>query len=312
MTPQNTKSPRRGTLDWWAKGMWNLYKNKDTERLPEQIWLSVVEYASKIAEDTRKGAISDLPKHLAHAFAWMASFVAKCNYDPEIHPHFKISDGFSDIVTFKYPGICGTCGKPECTCTLLKGALERAAGKKPPYTDRIKTRKEFQRSSHYHNMNVYKWVNMFQRIYKEIIPGLSPEHIAFHFMEEVGEVADAMTTLHEKYHEIPENLLQISSIEKAVKEYEIGSGETKRLLDMKLTLATEIADCFSWWCSLYLKMEQIMGEVAKTLRGFKVPQYYVNRVLTNEYKISGDRKIICPNCKRTTCECSILLDGLQQ
>lgn len=294
---------RSQTLDWWTQEFWDLYKEKDKKRSIYQMWLSTIEFASKIGEDIRRSSYKELPKHLAHSFAWLLSFVAKCNKQRNIPPLFKFRDGFSDIIAFKYPNVCGICRKSECTCGLIRGAIESVTGKKPPYAKLLGLRKKFHAEENYRKKNLQGWLNMFDRVYMNTIQGLPIEHIAFHYMEEIGEVAEVITTIYEEEHKFPREIDDVRSIEEAVKKFETAttSDELRKALELKLILANEIADSFSWWCSLNLKLEHLCKET----RGTLIPVKNVQKIILSEYKyVKGHLR--CPVCEEIHCKCDIL------
>ena len=134
---------RDWTLDIWADEIWRLYGHHDAKRSVILMWLSVVEYSSKIAEDIRRDGFSDLLNHLTHAFIWIASFVAKCNHDSGVDPIFKYTDTFADMVAFKFPGVCGLCKKATCTCGLVAEAIDSVSDKKGSYRALHEKRRQF-------------------------------------------------------------------------------------------------------------------------------------------------------------------------
>jgi len=292
-------------LDTWADEMWSLYGHHDVKRPVILMWLSVVEYGSKIAEDVRRDAFSDLLEHLTHVFTWIASFVAKCNHDSGVDPIFKFTDTFADIVAFKFPGRCGICKQATCTCGLVAEAIESVSDKKASYKTLHSKRKEFSTdNSGYRAKKVDDWARMFETIYGGRVKGLPLEHIAFHFMEEVGEVANAIRRIYEEKANFPAKIDKIDSIDKAVEYYERASlpAKQRRAVDLKLSLAIEIADSFSWWNSLYLKIAQIFKEAQSPLIQGTKPSF----ILQKRYKVRSG-KLMCPDCGKAPCKCAIFI-----
>ena len=300
-------SLRNWNLDMWANEIWTLYGHHDKRRSIPLMWLSVVEYASKIAEDVRRYAYNDLLDHLAHAFTWIASFIGKCNNDNEISPSFKFIDTFADIVAFKYPRVCGLCENATCTCGLVRDAIESISGKRAEYKGLLDRRKKFHiQNSGYRKKKVDDWVRMFESIYGNIVKGLTLEHIAFHFMEEVGEVSTAIRKLVENEAEFPSEIKKIHSIEKAVEKYTQSNINValRSAIGLKLMLAIEIADSFSWWSSVYLKVEQILRETKSPL----IWGWSTSSILQRKYKIHSG-KLLCPDCGKAPCKCKIFISG---
>ncbi len=296
---------RKWTPDKWADEMWKLYGHHDCKRSVPLMWLCTIEYASKIAEDVRRYAMNDLLVHMVDAFTWIVSFAAKLHNDPIVSASFKFTDTFADIVAFKYPGVCGICGSPKCTCGLVREAIESISDKKAQYGTLFDKRKQFRTdNAGYRAKKLDDWTRMFEKAYGDIISGLSLEHVAFHFMEEVGEVANAIRRLNEEAAKFPSEVKKINSVESAVKKYmhKGTTGGLRTAVDLKLSLAVEIADAFSWWNALFLKIAQIFKETESPLIRAPKPSFLLQRV----YKTRG-RRLLCPKCGKAPCDCKIFI-----
>jgi len=299
------KDDIKGSLDWWVQEMWRIYKKWDEPRHPALMWISVVEHASSIAEDIRRSSFGTLPRHLAHSFAWIASFVAKCNHDTKMPYMFRFKDGFSDVVAFKYPKVCGLCKQGSCVCSLVRSAIESVNTKKAMYEELLAKRTTFMKENGgYRRKNVDDWVGMFAGIYGNTIKGLSFENIVFHFMEEVGEVAKAIATIYEKHDKISPSASRMDTIEILVRSYAKPNTSVvvRKVMDLKLELIAEIADCFSWWAALCIKLKQLADETTQLGTG----PLNAGTILCATYPNDG-RRIICFKCKQSPCKCPVQL-----
>ncbi len=148
---------------------------------------------------------------------------------------------------------------------------------------------------------------MFQTIFGDTIKGLTIEHVAFHFMEEVGEVATAVRRLYEEAGKFQSEMKKLDSIETAVKAYtqSADNQELREVINLKLSLAVEIADSYSWWSAIYIKAEQIFKESQSSLIRGENTNFIFQRV----YKTRRG-KLVCPNCNNTKCVCQFFFEGV--
>jgi NTP pyrophosphatase (non-canonical NTP hydrolase) len=275
------------SLEFWVKSFAEIYGHQHSKREVIEIWLAVVQYGSKIAEDIRKAEYGAVHQHLAHAFAWFCSVVGRCKYCKEVtHPYYRIEENMSDIIGFKYPNKCGHCASNPCDCSRQRMALEKIQDKQVQEDKLNRARALFKRAYPYWTLQ--NWVDMFAEIYSNSIYSTPIDAIAFHLMEEIGEVARALRgiTEYEGALDIRLDLQQINDLE-----------------SKKNSFKFELADVFSWLVAVYLKLRLIeMGigiKPEQEFRGF-------SEDIWSQYGLPEENKVFCARCKKNPCECVYL------
>lgn len=137
------------------------------------------------------------------------------------------------------------------------------------------------------------FTTMFSNIYKGAHYALPIDAIAFHFMEEVGEVSTCIRRLREREKGRP-----------------LSEEEVNRL---KNNLENEIADVISWIMSLLSKLDYMLGAGITYLRKFKTSEgaekkellqtanLRLSSILWETYQTPDGNTLYCPVCKRRPC-----------
>ncbi|HWR82316.1 MAG TPA: MazG nucleotide pyrophosphohydrolase domain-containing protein [Candidatus Deferrimicrobium sp.] len=142
---------------------------------------------------------------------------------------------------------------------------------------------------------------MFERIFTNSYHVFSVQNIAFHLLEEVGEVSQA---LKDRY-----------TYDETREPYEMN-----RILERKNKLEEEIADVFSWIFALLLKLKRVYYQDAQeyfqTLLPKGVPlkiefdflnQISLAEIIWSKYGRKEDGSLsdsmLCTGCYRAPCEC---------
>lgn len=281
------------SLDEWVEEFYTIYKEKDRKRTVQEVWLHLVENASKVGECIRTDDLKTAFKELAHVFCWLSSFVAKCNdrdASNNIKKVYLLDKPLSEIVWNKYPNICYKCGHNPCICPVLSEFP----------SDIDKRVEERRKQKHLMPKTLDEWIDMFKRIYEKAHTDLSIENICFHFLEEVGEVA--------------REILKLSKFETKVEKNELSRKDGEELKKIKENLEKELADVFSWIASLISKLEFITGllmEYHLSYRGQPIEENASNvmkiklsRILWSAYK-SPQGFLYCPPpyCQERPCKC---------
>lgn len=272
------------SLEFWVEKFTEIYKHHHMNREVTEMWLPVVQFGSKIAEDIRKAEYGMVHEHLAHAFAWFFTMIGRCkNFKDFTHPFYRIEKNLSELIGFKYPNKCGHCASNPCDCAKQRMALERTEDKEVQEKKLNRARELFNKT--YPNWTIQNWVNMFAEIYSNLIYSMSIESITFHLMEEIGEVARALRGLI---------------------EYEGSLGiqldlEYKNDLEAKkASFKFELADVFSWLISVYIKLRLIeMGLGIKSEQEFKT----LSEDIWAQYGIPEEDRLFCAKCKKNPCGC---------
>lgn len=300
------KPPRenRTILDW-IKIFGEIYSVPDSKRTPEVLWIGTMAHCSAIGEAIRRINFNDLLKSATHAFCWMCSYVKKCN---DIKGSvFSLEDCLSGIVALKYPNLCGHCFESPCHCVPAK--MDAKSDKPAIYEKLLEHRKKVG----YEKLGISQWQATFNEIYGNHIHMLTLESIGFHFLEEVGEAALSVRMLDQlkstssrivdkkflKEVSTIEGIINKNSehYEKVSIDYSSKQAEKirARIVDAKIHMVIEIADTFSWFCSILNKVKSISD-----VNGMKLPSF--EERLKEEY-IKADGSLKCPTCNNSRCSC---------
>lgn len=303
------------TLSEWESIFYNIYKQVDENREPEQIWIGVTAHCSEIGEAIRKIHFPDLYKSAAHTICWFCSFIKKCNNTK--FNIFKLNAKLSDVVLLKYPLKCGRCTHIPCDCPSKE--MELMKDKSAKYSILYEEYKKVKNV----DMTITQWIDNFEKIYGGRINLLTLEIIGFHFLEEIGECAIAIRELSQLKNVISQNINGIND-DFFNKLTDIGSivnsyAKIKELLDTldkdkkqkftskkpdiikarivkaKMDMIVEIADAFSWFCDIFIKTSEIFDN-CNCPKGITL-----ENEIENEYFKNGE--YVCPICEKTLCEC---------
>jgi len=293
----------------WMRIFQELYSDPDLKRTPEQIWLAIMAHCSLIGESIRKVNFLDLLKNAAHMFCWLCSYVNKCNQTK--NSVFSFTEDLSELVSLKYPLVCGHCKEARCHCdpTIMDEKKDKAAD----YKELLRRRKGIFAAVQMYPID--EWQDAFQRIYSEQIHILTLESIGFHFLEEVGEGAMAVRMLSQLRKIVDARiggidiafLNELITVEGIVENYrkyyksEICYIKKEpdilkwRIVDAKMHMVIEIGDTFSWLCSILNKLRLISKD-----NEFDLPS--LEKKLNEEYfDEAGNSK--CPTCEKKPCLC---------
>lgn len=305
-------------IEEWQKIFSGLYSKADSNRTPGQMWIAVMAHTSSIGESIRKFDFDSLLKSAAHTFCWLCSFVNKCN-NLQKDDIFSISESLCGIVSLKYPNKCGHCENSPCKCDPVK--MDREKDKSARYKRLLDLRSRDWDSFKGYSIENYK--NMFYDTYVAKLHPQSLETIGFHFLEEIGEAAVCVRQLGQ-LRKIAEDgstgidsafLERLTTCEGIIENYEKYGKKPKdidnaseepgmlraRVVNAKMDLVGEVADSFSWFCSILNKLDSISKSIyADPRKHASLPT--LEQVLIKEY-IDSEGNAICPSCKHKPCEC---------
>jgi hypothetical protein len=303
----------------WQDVFRAVYRNADSNRTPEQMWIAVMAHSSQIGESIRRFAFESLLNSAAHTFSWLCSFVNKCNTLPA-DDIFSISESLCGIVSLKYPNVCGHCTNSRCTCD--PETMEKQKNKSARYLDLLNRRKDILGAHEDYSIKSYQ--KMFFYIYGGRLPIQTLESVGFHFLEETGEAAVCIRQLSQlrmvaknRDTEIdPSFLKQLTTVDGIVNNYAKYGKEQKdieltsnkpemlmsRIADAKLGLVVEIGDSFSWFCAILNKLYSISNSMYEDPKQHPEVLPSLEAVLAKEY-LDKDRKPMCYLCKKNPCIC---------
>ena len=144
-------------------------------------------------------------------------------------------------------------------------------------------------------VSVDDWQDMFARIYKANLRHIDLSDIAFHLLEEMGEVSDAMVRIY-----------TYSRIRPLTSE---------EPLWRQTWLEEEIADVSSWLLALVEKLD-FVRETADEYDRWRFKDTFaartkiqLSRIIWTRYGSDERKCFYCPHCKETTCNCEIKFIG---
>lgn len=319
--PVNHRNRKSVSIDKYVNDFHSIYGNYlapdgEKARSVVDIWLHVVDHASRVGEEVRKLAYDEALDQLAEVAVWVMNFVAKCR---QLKPdgvdgifHFDVK--LSDIMWKKYPGVCQYClsrdaagtNKNSCQCLVTPKELKERAlrlsntkedieAKKKAKKKRINERRRIACDTKRRKpQSIEEWEEMFRKIYQCNIFHSSIETTAFHLLEEVGEVARALTDMYTWE-----------------KKSQVKRGKVQEKLE---ELQEELADTMSWTFTLILKLQEEFQEVEHGATKFKRfarrPQLKISLAdaIWRRYGIAknGRWQLRCwrKKCKHAPCKCT--------
>ncbi len=317
------------TISEWSEMFADLYKEADKRRKPEEYWAAVMAHLSSIGEAIRRTDYPGLAYSAAHAFCWLASYVNYCNKTDDIV--FRMNHGLSEIIAMKFPDVCGHCRNNHCSCKAYE--TDQKEDKSAKYNDLLGLWINHQTS--WPTRTIRKWLDIFWGIYEGQIHIQTIENIGFHLLEEAGEEAKALRQLVQfrgilgagiegideaflnKLVEWPSLVGEYNQIIKQLKERAGVADETEakkiiesksddpeilksRLVLSKVDFIIELADTFSWFCAVLLKMEKTLEPLGLEIKN----SHTIEKALEDRYKYQGnDKPLTCYACGETSCQC---------
>lgn len=223
-------------------------------------WLRVVAHATTACEEVRKRAWDVTLRELGDLVNWWLAFIAKLNRLATVPENdndvvFALPLRPSDIVWLKYPEVCPVefglavgegnlptwDNRPADLCQCLARKKENE-DRSPEQKELAKTRlREFAiRNSERRPESMAELESCLRRVFSSSVYAIQIDEIAFHLLEEVGEVSQALAQ---------------ASISHAVTQKDAPSElfETERTIAAQ-SIAEELADVFSWTVSLVDKL----------------------------------------------------------
>ncbi len=292
-----------------------IYRNQDQKRSIWDVWLHANHHAAAIGEEVRKGITGrDLLTEIADFAMWLFTMVHKLvgqigvQNSPNETPQetlIRIGRSYSDLLWSKYPRMCPVCywrrtgggGAREgsegfqnsCDC-LLYDVEKRDQTQKRKHVRALRTFSHNTR--HRKPAGVDEWQAMFAGIFSANLRHLNLTEIAFHLLEEMGEVSDAMVRMYTYRRDI-----------------EPGEPSWRQIW-----LEEELADVSSWLFTLVGKLD-VMRQTADAYDHWRFGETFVaresillSRIIWRRYGAEQLQSFYCPHCKaQGLCNCEIVL-----
>lgn len=278
------------TIDEFVSGISDVYGHNDEGRGEEELWLQVVEESSQIAEAVRENSYEKILKNSVDLLAWLSGFVSKCHSKDSIC-HFE--DKLSVIIHTKFPGRCPRCKNNPCQClSRMKELQERdQEHKRRVYAE---SEEEANNTMESRPKRLDEIVAKFYQIFANNLMIMNIQEIAFHLLEEVGEVAVELRELRARN----------------------GNGEESEIKEIKTELKKEIADVFSWVLALIIKVNllgnnsyqvtkaltEIINENILNFETIKIENSLLRKLILKYY--SDNENLVCSTCNETKCDLS--------
>lgn len=301
-------------LDDFVSAIPRIYSGQDKNRSIWDVWLHANHHAAAIGEEVRKGVAGrKLLEEIADFAMWLFTVVHKLHGEIGVAKSgeapqeslIRIGNTYSDLLWNKYPWMCPVCywrrsegnrdreknSRFSDACDCLQHDVERRNQEKKRL--RVKALRAF---SHDHRgkmpTSVDDWQSMFARIFRANLRHSSLEDIAFHLLEEMGEVSDAMVRMY------------------TYREEQFVDGEPSW---KQIWLEEEFADVSSWLFALVEKLD-LMRQTADEYDQWRFGETFVARkpirlseILWNRYGSDRLENFFCPHCKsQDVCKCKII------
>ncbi len=294
------------SIDDWQVDFHTVYGGVDSKRRPTEIWLMLVEDASQVAEAVRLGHYPEALKRLSHVTCWACSFASRLQDKSDLE--VRTRNSIQKMIWYKYPNLCSTCAQPRCICSVRRAEIEEMTSEEKQrlkdsnqvaLTTARSRRQEIPKS-------LDKLQDMFGFIYQGAHYSISLEAIAFHFMEEVGEVATCIR--------------QLRTLNQTAKLKRLSPSQERKRVDnieyWRQELEDEIADVMSWCFSLTAKLDYILGAGSMFLSDELHPRrrrgrsqsvgLRLSKTLWDEYRADDFDGLWCPQCKQRVCQCNVV------
>jgi len=259
------------SLASWEREFAYIYDPRDERLSISDMWLLLVESASKVAEYLRRYKFEKALNELPVVFCLTCRFNNKCRKDVEAA--FRINT-FEEIVWSKYPYTCLLCGgEDQCICPIWRHVFEEMSDPdKAAHLGRMKSKLQQRKLSQRNRLvpTLDGFADLFKDLYKGAHYEKPLDGMGFHFMEEVGEVSEAIRKIKEKLPDTPSS--ELDKLTRALEE--------------------EIADVFSWTNSLIIKLGSLLGD----------PDLKLSSQVWQVFKDGTGQRMSCPECRKLPCE----------
>jgi NTP pyrophosphatase (non-canonical NTP hydrolase) len=185
----------------WQEEFAFIYRHDHAVTL-ENLWLNTVDLASQVGEAIRKKKFTKAREYATLTCVFIMRTFARINNpfsNPELPSveHLKTErfDSLDKIIWFKVPGYCYRCIENPCVCESSQKkeeeieiwGTEGVEDPRPNFLTEQRANIEDMPST------PEGWFEMLDKIYVDLRGRTSIAESGFHFLEEIGEVARALT-----------------------------------------------------------------------------------------------------------------------
>jgi NTP pyrophosphatase (non-canonical NTP hydrolase) len=301
-------------LDEYVEIAHRIYAANDKYRSIWDIWAHTLHHGAGIGEAVRKSEPArNLFDEIADCCLWLLTAIhrmsvklaASDGQDIEApETLIRIDSRCSDLFWHRYPGVCHICyirrtegeRKKENPSTLLVcDCLMHATAASYPKEMRRRALCALRELAHEtlpkKPKTIDEWQEMVSRVFSSNIDRLSLNDFALHFLEELGEVSDAMIRIY------------------AYKEGDFTASEAKQ---RQFRLEAQLADSFSQLFAIVEKINRIArkgSEYNQELFSHSstcVEPIRLSAILWRRYGHDDWKSFWCRFCGQMPCKCKLL------
>lgn len=274
-----------------VKKIWPL----NFKRSPLHIWMEVVGISSEVGEGVRKYEWDVVINKLGKLVMWWFAFIGRLNDLSEESGDaviFKLPDTAGDILWRNYPGICPVCVSTfyegnknikieqivssigdKCHCLCKKVEVEKRSEDIKQLANKLTKEISLKYIEKKPN-SLLDYEQMFAKMFESNIYILTPDEIAFHLLEEIGEVSNALVdaTIYSDLPSIYSHSL--STMDKII------AGAKNRIEHIE----KELSDVFSWIIAMLEKSKQIISSSSRLCVELNVGKVE-KEILNNIFKV---------------------------
>lgn len=280
------------TFEQWEAGLNGIYYIKNGKRSSADMWLRAYSDASKVGEAVRKRANQEAIHYMTHTFGWFIVSIKKFQDEGFLDTQWSMTD----ILLHKYPNLCPYCLQVVgCICSGMRKSLEAMPEQeKNAYMARrsaaLQQGREAISASRDFDRSIAGLASMLYRIYSEAHHSSDLNEIAFHFLEEIGEVSICLASIHD------------------------GSKPKAGAPPFTVQLVAELADTVAWGLAVLAKIlderHYSMFSVRpsavrsrKDLGASSLDPFLLPAWLWSVYTSQKRRLLRCPRCFGARCRC---------
>jgi NTP pyrophosphatase (non-canonical NTP hydrolase) len=324
-------NPEEASIEDYAEVIESIWP-RDRDRPIWLVWMHVMSHATEVCEEVRKNRWHKVARELGEVVVWWLTFARRVTQEPaknssdavKLVPYINTTP--SDIVWFKFPGVCPVClgrwihahcqpteavpllisqkmreinaffkANPHCTCLAASKEVEYRDENFKKFTKQCVHEYARRTRARKKPASMRGMAEMLNTIFANNIEVLSVQEIAFHLLEEVGEVSKSLASLFMQ---------------------EINGDETESFLkerqEKALDFAEEIADAFSWSVSLLAKIYRFLECAAEFAAEYKTVEGMPELVRGNMERIRNivdliwtmygkGSMLVCEECREYPC-----------
>ena len=320
------------TKDTYKKATLEQYQKEILEIWPQlrdrpalHTWARVVQHATTACEGMRRKNWSLVLEEIATTIVWWLAFIEKLNLLSKVSSHDEYDDDFvfglplsaTEIIWKKYPGVCPVefglavsdvekvtwSKRParSCTCMARKKEVEgRSQEEKARAKKLLRAFANKNKSSCPQGLDAVE--KMFHGIFERAVYQSSLEDLFLHFIEEIGEVSEALAD---------------ATTSSCLKQKEVDKDSLVEERKRKLYgIAEELADVFSWAVAIMTKIQALLvsfekhfesrsvGESISVSQNGQRRSHHISLAGTiwQKYGLSNGR-LLCDDCEKRPCKC---------